>query len=757
MKDSIYWIGIKKSDLDDVEGIFNKSITFFGVNDDTNCSYSYIAGKRINHNLDNDSTSQFIAEQINDILSYDQTAHFMYFSPYHAYRLPEELQNRVFCKNSISILELLRNKINTRFWIANFVPIVPSLLVDNKHCTYDFLKRRFENKYDKYVIQKNYSAGGYSTFVLTKDISLGFEDNIFLASPYIEDSFPINVTVIIYESDILLFPPSLQIIVNDSGRLLYKGADFIAYQDVSDNINQKVIEYSKRISKYLQNTGYRGICGIDFICDSEEVYFMEVNERFQASTYLINMALKKVQLPSVQELCIEAFHSKHPTISLKEFIVPYSNYIYTYHKEFEPCYQFIYNKAKQNRHIVRIVDDGFLRNEVPEEDAYLFAIVSDINIVSINYDNNLNIDDHIREHLPISKKDILKVKIHLMNQGIYITDNAQQFISQRGNARVAINAGIDLTIFENIKVNCIYGDYRLLSMTPFELDVKNEDLILTHYQKFICKASYDLIDHLNLKKTTSGVPYSSVAFLANKRLQVNHETICFYKKNKISCEFCGLKDTETHFELKDIYEIIDDYISNGEFDSFLIGGASNSYLYGWDRIIDIATYLSAKSDKPIYLMVPPPPERQILVELKKAGITEISFNIEMFDRKIAQKLMPGKGQISLDLYLHMLTEAVSIWGKTGNVRSMLIVGLENTCSLLNGVKYLAEHGIQPILSPFGPRADTSLRNKIPFSSEKLVEIFNQCVLICREFDLFPGPDNIPCQNNTLSIPKKYLL
>lgn len=757
MKDSIYWIGIKQSDLDDVDGIFNKSITFFGVNDDTNCSYSYMSQKRINHNHDNSSVSQFIANQINNILLNDPKACFMYFSPYHAYYLPEELQDRVYCKNSISILELLRNKISTRFWVANFVPIVPSLLVDGKHCTYDFLKGRFNSKYNKFVVQKNYSAGGYSTFVLAKETMTDFGDGILLASPYIENSFPINVTLIIYESDILVFPPSLQIVVNDSGRLLYKGADFIAYQDVPTDMKQKVVEYSNKIGKYLQNTGYRGICGIDFICDSEDVYFMEVNERFQASTYLINMALKKVCLPSMQELCIEAFHSKAPTISLENFTIPYSNYIYTYHKEFAPCYQFIYNKAKQNKHIVRIVDDGFLQNEIPEKDAYLFAIVTDINIVSINYDNNLNIDDHIREHLPLNKNDILKVKIHLMNQGLFITDNAQQFILKKGNIRVAINAGLDLTIFENIKVNCIYGDHRLLNMTPFELDVKNEELTLMHYQNLICKASYDLKDPMALKRTTSGVPYANIAFLANRRLQINHETICFYKKNEISCKFCGLKNTENYFERKDIYEVIDDYISNNEFDSFLIGGASNSYLHGWNIIIDIAGYISVNSKKPIYLMVPPPPEKQILAELKKAGITEVSFNIEMFDRKIAQKLMPGKGKISLDLYLDMLTEAVSIWGKNGNVRSMLIVGLESTSSLLNGVKYLAEHGIQPILSPFGPRSDTSLKNKIPFSSEKLVDIYNECVAICQQFDLLPGPDNIPCQNNTLSIPKKYLI
>ena len=154
-------------------------------------------------------------------------------------------------------------------------------------------------------------------------------------------------------------------------------------------------------------------------------------------------------------------------------------------------------------------------------------------------------------------------------------------------------------------------------------------------------------------------------------------------------------------------------------------------------------------------MAPPPHEKGILHQLKQSGITEISFNIEMFDRKIAKELMPGKGKIPLDLYYSMLEESTLLWGKTGKVRSMIIVGLESTKSLLEGIEHIAQMGVQPILSPFGPRQDTELRNMVPFSSEKLQELFKKCIEICKQYDLTPGPDNIECQNNTLSIPKEY--
>ncbi len=154
-------------------------------------------------------------------------------------------------------------------------------------------------------------------------------------------------------------------------------------------------------------------------------------------------------------------------------------------------------------------------------------------------------------------------------------------------------------------------------------------------------------------------------------------------------------------------------------------------------------------------MSPPPPKKKILYQLKESGITEVSFNIEIFDRELAIKFMPGKGQIPFGLYDMMLKESTLIWGRSGNVRSMLVVGLESKKSLLEGIEYLAQNGIQPILSPFGPRQDTALKDIVPYSSDELLEIYHRAKNICQKYGLKPGPDDIECQNNTLSFPEIY--
>lgn len=756
--ESIYWIGIKESDLDDVNNVYNKSVTFFGQETINNTSFSAKSKTRINHNLYHENASKFIANAIQEIITNDKDAKLMYFGPYHAYYLPEVLQEAVYCRNEKNILELLRNKINTRFWLSQTIPTVPSVLLNTSNCNYNTINALFKDISTKFVVQRNYSAGGYSTFLLTKEKNIIFEkDELLLVSPYIEKSIPINITAIIYEDDIVLFPASIQIIVEDNNRLLYKGADFITYKEVDELLKHKVLDYTYKVAENLKNIGYRGVCGIDYITDGQEVYFMEVNERFQASTYLLNIALKKEGFPSVQELCLESFQKPTCSVVLDELDVHFSNYIYTYHKQYQHCYSYIYQKAKENHNVYRIAEDGFQDCTSFEEDAYLFALVFESNIVSLNYDGNINIDEHVTEHKMLTEKDVLETKFHLLNQGFCMTESALNYMQENGNARAAIHQGIDLILFNGIRVSSVWVNTRLLYLSPFEVIYDpTKGLVLTHYGNYISKVAYDLPDALSNYYTVNGIPYSNIAFLANNRLQINHECICYYKKAHQSCKFCSLPELERTFSLEDVYEVVDAYLEKKDFSNFLIGGASQIYPNGWERILDIAGYISRKSDKPIYLMSPPPDNKEILYKLKESGVTQVAFNIEVFDRTVAKDIMPGKGKIPLEVYLSILKESTFIWGKTGNVRSMLIVGLESCDSLMNGIETLAKDGIQPILSPFGPHKDTVLKNLIPLNSEKLIEVFMKAYHICQQYQLKPGPDNKDCQNNTLSIPDEYI-
>lgn len=141
----------------------------------------------------------------------------------------------------------------------------------------------------------------------------------------------------------------------------------------------------------------------------------------------------------------------------------------------------------------------------------------------------------------------------------------------------------------------------------------------------------------------------------------------------------------------------------------------------------------------------------ILEDLKNAGITEVAFNIEIYNRIIARKYMPGKGKIPLKAYFNALKNAVKLWGKNGKVRTIFIVGLEPVESLLKGIEEVCKIGVSPILSLFKPVENTPLSHLMPPSDTEILDIVLATEKICEKYNLSMGPECHYCEDNTLKL------
>lgn len=119
----------------------------------------------------------------------------------------------------------------------------------------------------------------------------------------------------------------------------------------------------------------------------------------------------------------------------------------------------------------------------------------------------------------------------------------------------------------------------------------------------------------------------------------------------------------------------------------------------------------------------PPLDAKVLDQFHDAHVTEVAFNIELWDRKLARKWMPGKGAIPLERYLKMLQYATELWGRDGDVRTAFIVGLESKDSLLEGIEKVCSLGVAPILSVFRPIPGTKGENIAPPTDTELLEIY----------------------------------
>ena len=247
--------------------------------------------------------------------------------------------------------------------------------------------------------------------------------------------------------------------------------------------------------------------------------------------------------------------------------------------------------------------------------------------------------------------------------------------------------------------------------------------------------------------TPSGSAVSDIILLATDRLRIRYEPRCIFASIGKGCRFCEEEHIVRAFNTADVMYAYD--LCRGlNHDHLMIGGGTGQ---SWERIIKITSYVrSMEPTKPISLMSVPPPV-DILQDLKGSGITDVSFNIEIFDQDLAKEIMPGKGTIPRETYFRTLKSAVSIFGK-GNVRSMIMLGFDDKETICSGVERLCSIGVIPVLSIFRPMPGTPLENRLPPENRWVCEVYRECESICSGYGLFIGPPCEKCQNNVVALP-----
>ena len=235
--------------------------------------------------------------------------------------LPENI--KMMCKNDDYLLEILDDKIRTREMLKSVIP-----MLGYQNITGKVLKNMNFDDLDKsLVIQLSYGSGGSKTYLYNKLTKkqikpLILEEEIYSVSEYQEDNIPYNIHCIIGENQIELLSPSEQDL-EITDKIEYIGSFFVI--TLPNKVKEKMIKYSMQICEKLQQLGYRGVLGIDWIFANDELYFIEINPRFQGSTRQVDLLLKKSSLPSIFELNYMAFYEKNLPSTKKMLFSLYEN------------------------------------------------------------------------------------------------------------------------------------------------------------------------------------------------------------------------------------------------------------------------------------------------------------------------------------------------------------------------------------------------------------------------------------------------
>lgn len=271
-------------------------------------------------NMDYNDLDNFIPicnyydSMIEYVLSYDKTAKFM---PYNQITI-QHLKNvdKLICINDLPLIQQLNNKPEMRKLLKGIVTLLDYKYIQGKDINYENINKMFgkTNNNTQYVVQEFVGFAGIGTFILNpnneKDILPNIkQDSYYSISEYIENNIPINNTFMISNNEILIFDGSCQNILMQNG-LFYHGWDFEKYTTLDTKLRKRIYNQTLKIAKKLKKLGYIGIGGVDYILKDNNIYFMEINPRFQTSSEYLDKIIQERGFPSIFELQYLCFYDE---------------------------------------------------------------------------------------------------------------------------------------------------------------------------------------------------------------------------------------------------------------------------------------------------------------------------------------------------------------------------------------------------------------------------------------------------------------
>lgn len=371
----LYYVGLKESDIVGVD-IFDGYITYFGSGKNKNMSLNSHMRQSINHNDEtfDDYFNYYTRDCVKEIYKKDKEAKFVYYNQSYFYKHKDLFDFDGICANKRELIDNLNNKFYAKDLLKSCVPVLEHTYMNGKDINLKNLNKLYDGECEKWVIQASSGAGGSGTYVIDKGsikevIKSINKDASYQVTKYL-DNLSINTHIVIGENDIIVFPFSIQLIKNINNRLSYIGGDFSSYETlINNNIKKLAYDYSMNIAKKLKEMGWIGVVGIDYLVTDNEVYFMEVNPRFQSSSRLLNNNLLANGCLSLHEYNTLAFEGKRlPKLEEIKARGAFVNRTYN-------------DGLTIDAPVVDVYEDGYVSSYKIDNGTYMYAEVFDVGVV----------------------------------------------------------------------------------------------------------------------------------------------------------------------------------------------------------------------------------------------------------------------------------------------------------------------------------------------------------------------------------------
>lgn len=352
-------------------------------------------------------------------------------------------------------------------------------------------------------------------------------------------------------------------------------------------------------------------------------------------------------------------------------------------------------------------------------------------------------------------KELWEYKLDLLFYGIGISQKCYELLQKNKEGKVNNEDYITTKGLFIILNDCVYVNARINPDSPYFIDFLEEKYILKYQEEKICTIQMKQAPSFALQAITlpNGKLITDLVNIHGDRIRIQPIQGCANR-----CRFCDLNRLK--YDLQSIKDLEDAFLyclNKENFRHVLIsGGSPYNHPEDFDYLNHVYQYFGEKYGKtfPIDIMLVPrglhiddssdEAYEEFLKALKNWNISGLSINLELYNDSYRKKYIPQKDMLGKENYFRFIKMAVNIFGK-GNVRSCIIIGLEEIEDSLKAVEQLSSIGCMPVLSPYIPNDEETF---LP-SPEFMKEVLIRAKEITDSYNVELGPICNPCKHNTI--------
>ncbi len=325
---------------------------------------------------------------------------------------------------------------------------------------------------------------------------------------------------------------------------------------------------------------------------------------------------------------------------------------------------------------------------------------------------------------------ITEIKLELLCRGIRVSDEVLGRFPGYRYKRASLSEGLCFDLVPDkcefsIPVNLAIHE-KFVRKSPFTYS-ENNNMIYKHGKEFV-RAS--IVDYPSWYKNSldDGTLFQEVFQIHyHKVLATSLTNFCEYKDSGNGCRFCAMGHQIKERKIKSVEHIkaVLKQLVKMKIPFTEVNLNSGTLLDDTENVenyVRVITAVREITDRPIYAQICPPADLKFIDRLIRAGISAISFNLEIYDEVLRSKIMPAKGCIPRENYFKAMTHAADTLGFE-QVSSWLIAGLEPVESTIKGIKHVASAKAIPFVTVFRPLLGSEFEDMTPPEPAEIYPVF----------------------------------